>query len=114
MAQSEVKEANSTEVKRQLPSGPPGIDNQELERTQGLCVKLSNIPDAGWGVFATKLFKKGSVITTYTGKVTPKYPEGVKDNTYIVRIPGVGYIDATDPSIGGIGRYVNDRTLSGA
>lgn len=41
--------------------------------TEDLEIRKSNIPNAGWGVFTTKAFKKGEKITTYDGYHLPYY-----------------------------------------
>jgi len=41
--------------------------------TEGLEIKQSNLPNAGWGVFTTRPFKKGEKLTTFDGYRLPYY-----------------------------------------
>ena len=49
--------------------------SQHAKKQLGLEVKQSSIPNSGFGLFASKLFKKGAAIGPYLGKVFNKYQQ---------------------------------------
>jgi exonuclease III len=85
---------------------PPPRDTYEP-----LIVKLSNIPGAGYGLFANKTFKKGERIIIYTGEIidestkTQRYPDD--DGEYVMYVMRDMYIDAVDPNNSSVARYIN-------
>lgn len=81
---------------------------QHLRSQKGLQVKKSGIPTAGWGLFATRPFKKNELIIRYRGeKVTPTELEHRYDyDGYNVTAPYA--IDGVDAACRrGAAAYIN-------
>lgn len=79
-----------------------------LPKSKQLEVKTSILPNAGMGLFAKMVFKKGDTIIEYVGEMTTW--EKVKDdaeNNYIFHIDDEHVIDAKN-DLKSFGRYVND------
>src|SRR3569623_2504593 len=72
-------------------------------------VAPSAIPNAGWGLFAKRYMKEGTLVTVYHGDVltyaeyVERYPEGGAQ--YVVRLNANCYIDAY--LWGCLARYAN-------
>ena len=81
---------------------------------EGVELAKSSIPEAGWGVFATRLVGAGRVLGTYEGEpigqleYQRRYPHG--ESEYAVPFlmgEQKGYVDAVDPRTSGWARYIN-------
>src|SRR4051812_24098296 len=57
-----------------------------LHKYHGLAIKKSTIPNAGFGLFATHLYKKDEVIAYYTGKVLTDKQAKKSNSQYILKI----------------------------
>lgn len=84
----------------------------------GVCVRTSNIPGAGLGLFATRDFAGGAAIGPYTGEVltheqrVQRYgPDGFAP--YMMRGGEDWYVDAVGKDAG-VMRFVNDGCGGGA
>ena len=86
-----------TELGAPMPSMPPEEEN--------LAVKKSPIPGAGYGLFATRRFKKGEWITPYYGFVSKQPPQDTKYSIYLPQRHA--YLDAPD-SWNCAARFAND------
>jgi hypothetical protein len=74
----------------------------------GIEVKISAIPNAGYGLYATQLFKKGATICEYTGNVLrTKEALRVTDKSYLMRLGPQVYVDARE-CLDVASRYIND------
>ena len=94
---------DETDLKQGIP---PRQDTYEP-----LIVKLSTIPGAGYGLFANKRIKKGERIIRYTGELineaikNQRYPNN--EGHYVLYVMRDMYIDAVDPAISSVARYIN-------
>ena len=94
---------DESDLKQGIP--PP------IEPYARLTVKRSTIPDAGHGLFANKLIKKGERIERYTGEIidettkNQRYPDN--DGHYVMHVKNGMYVDAVDPSLSSVARYIN-------
>jgi ribonuclease HI len=76
-----------------------------------LYVRTSNVPCGGYGLFANRRYKEGERITRYTGEVIDetekrrRYPSN--EGEYVMHVKHDMYIDAIDPHISSIARYIN-------
>lgn len=79
---------------------------QHLEKTKGLKVKDSQIPDGGKGLYATKNFAEGAVITPYGGRlVHSRDPDYGGD--YVLQLSARKFLNA-EKTNSGAGRFAND------
>ncbi|DAZ98551.1 TPA: hypothetical protein N0F65_007050 [Lagenidium giganteum] len=76
---------------------PPGVEK-----------RVSLIPNAGFGLFATQRHVKGSVVCEYTGKIWPNAAAWkLKDKSYLMKLGDGKYVDAREcPDV--LARYIND------
>ena len=83
--------------------------HQHLKKDQGTRVAPSNIQGAKMGLFATREFKKGAQVATFSG-ARKHTTQNIKGD-YVLKIDRDKYIDAKSPNTD-VGRYVNE-SLSG-
>ena len=83
--------------------------HQHLKKDQGTRVAPSTIQGAKMGLFATREFKKGSQVATFSG--AKKHTTASVKGDYVLKIDRDKYIDAKSPNTD-VGRYVNE-SLSG-
>ena len=80
-----------------------------LNTLYGLDVRPSNIPHAGYGLFATRRFNKGDLVSEYFGKIIRK-PKAT--DPYVVEIVNNNgasvYVTARKKKESDVCRYVND------
>lgn len=76
------------------------------EKDDDVILEISTIPNAGYGVFANRDFKKGETVTIYSGRLVTDYD----DHTYVLEIrknPAL-YIDGRYPlHIKHLGSFIN-------
>jgi len=87
---------------------------QHLARDRGLKIAMSNIPNAGRGLFAVKRFHPGEKIGHYTGIDTPIETEGECNGDYVMLVdhtPELRCIDAASTQADPV-RYINHKTVS--
>ncbi|RLO04332.1 hypothetical protein DYB28_011657 [Aphanomyces astaci] len=85
-------------------------DRESVEDSNGggVEVKMSRLPNAGLGLFATTTFNAGDVVCVYRGQVLATADAlKVADKSYLMRLGGGVYIDART-CIGVKARYIND------
>jgi len=70
-------------------------------------VRKSQIPNAGYGLFAVRRFAKDTIIGHYTGKLYPLSEVDKLDRTYILCNTHKECVDASDPRSTPF-RYMND------
>ena len=86
-------------------------DEEAVVGNQDLIVRVSTLPNAGYGLVARRAFKIGEVIDEYTGEIVDekqketRYPRN--DAMYLAYVRKDMYIDARDPSISSLARYAN-------
>ena len=80
----------------------------------GLELAKSSIPEAGWGVFTTRLTGAGRVLGVYEGEpigrleYKRRYPHGEAEYAVPFMMGDQeGYVDASDPRTSGWARYIN-------
>ncbi|RHY55231.1 hypothetical protein DYB30_002581 [Aphanomyces astaci] len=89
---------------------PAQRDRESVEDSNGggVEVKMSRLPNAGLGLFATTTFNAGDVVCVYRGQVLATADAlKVADKSYLMRLGGGVYIDART-CIGVKARYIND------
>lgn len=70
---------------------------EHLDSEMGLCIAPSLIPNAGYGLFATRDFAKGNDIVPYTGDIILTLDDDVYWGRYVLQVKSNVYIDAKDP-----------------
>ena len=80
---------------------------QHTKSDKNLEVKKSHIVDAGQGLYATKLFKKGEKITDYRGVVKTSEEYNKKKSGYGIHLNKGSILDASSTQ-SGLGRYANN------
>lgn len=82
---------------------------RKLPSNASVIIRKSQLPNAGYGLFARRNFRKGERITEYAG--IRKYWESAKKddgyNTYLLRVNRNVAVDAR-PTLQHPGRYAND------
>ncbi len=79
--------------------------------TPDLIVRVSTLADAGHGLFARRAYNVGDPIVEYTGELltraqyTARYPRN--DAAYVVQAKRDMFIDARDPDLSSLARYIN-------
>ena len=79
--------------------------------TRDLIVRVSTIPNSGYGLFTRRAYKEGDFIEEYTGIVRneqqkqARYPND--EGMYIAYVKKDMYIDACDPALSSLARYAN-------
>ncbi len=86
-------------------------DEQDAVCTPDLIVRVSTLPNSGHGLFARRAYNIGDAIVEYTGELLTRqqymarYP--CNDATYVVQAKRDMYIDARDPDLSSLARYIN-------
>lgn len=73
--------------------------------TDGVCVRLSLNPEAGWGLFTMRRFKKGALIAVLTGPIVHRASLSARSVDYAVHWDQQFAIDTLNGD--GDGHYAN-------
>ena len=84
-----------------------------LKSQKGLEVKDSNMPGSGKGLYASKPFRKNSMIEEYTGEILNREQLDARYDqdelaVYAIQVYNNRFIDAMDPQYSSTARYMND------
>jgi hypothetical protein len=79
---------------------------QHLDKTKGLKVKDSHIPGGGKGLYATKNFEQGDVITPYGGRLVHSRDRDYGGD-YVLQLSARKFLNA-ERTNSGVGRFAND------
>lgn len=83
--------------------------HQHEKQLRGLRIMKSEIPDAGMGVFTTKVIPKGATVCQYTGdEVVEKDPDYANPYALQIKKKPPTFIVADETNEPGEGRWVND------
>ena len=97
---------DGTQCKNRTLKGPTCYIHA-LQR--GLRVKISSIPDAQMGLFATKDYRRNELIDEYKGSVIEGPSDAIEDNKdYIISLNNNYHIDGEDPN-SSFARFINDK-----
>lgn len=85
----------------------PGMCWQHTKSKRGLVLKKSKIPGSGKGLFTTKRYKPGDIITDYTGIVVTADDYAKDDTGYGLTLTKHKVLDSASTQ-DALGRYIND------
>lgn len=85
---------------------------QHARSVWGVEVRLSTIPNAGDGLFATRDFRRGDIVCSYPGRIMAKGAFDANPSAYGVKLHDASVLDARRTS-DGFGRYANAAQRAG-